>query len=464
MNIKAKVLALTIMLITFSCPLVPTPDATPIAEGVILQEENDLPRFNISSVPFTDLEDNHIGDTFPLDRNPSPCPQVSTDWPFAHVSDLGLKWVRLSLDSIELEQARNWDNYSEFEINKCQEEAIKYLAENGVTILHVLVYWDRNLHADRYPNYRITQDKEQFLQYAYMIAKYFRGDIEYYEILNEAYFYVEVEDYIQLIREVIPLIHNADPDAKIVVGGTTNLMYADQQAYLYEVIQSDIIQLVDGIALHPMYGSSPEYEDIRDYYYDYPNLIQEIKNTAFANGFTGDFFTEEMNWRTAINQNIYEPWEYSPAVAAKYYARGIATNLGLGLWAGIGGENYETIPQVATVIQNLSTIMADFKPTDINVKIYSEAENIVHYTFSNDNGDSLLVIWVDGAAVDDDPGVHASLLFSDLQIDEGIGFDIFEDFGQELVTEEADGNLTIEDLLIKDYPIVIKLVGVDAGY
>ena len=310
MNIKAKDLALTIFLITISCIPTPTPVVTPtipIAEGEILQEGNNLPKSDISPEPFTELENNRIGDTFPLDRNLAPCPEVSTDWPFAHARTLGLKWVRLSLDSIELEQARNLDNFSEFEINQCQGEAIKYLADNGVTILHVLVYWDRDLHADRYPNYRIKQDEKLFLDYTKMIVESFRGYIQYYEILNEAYFYVDAEDYIELIRQVIPVIHHADPDAKIVVGGTTNLMYADQQAYLYEVIQSDIIQLVDGIAMHPMYGSSPQYEDIQEYYYDYPNLIQDIKGTAIANGFTGEFFAEEMNWRTAINPNIYEP-------------------------------------------------------------------------------------------------------------------------------------------------------------
>ena len=102
--------------------------------------------------------------------------------------------------------------------------------------------------------------------------------------------------------------------------------------------------------------------------------------------------------------------------------------------------------------------MAGFEPAELNVEIDSEAENIVHYAFSNENGDRLLVIWTDGAAVDDDPGVEVSLLFNNIQANNAVGFDILEDYKQELITDSIDGNLVIEDLLIKDYPIIIKLV------
>jgi hypothetical protein len=96
--------------------------------------------------------------------------------------------------------------------------------------------------------------------------------------------------------------------------------------------------LVDGVATHPMYGVSPQYDEVRQYYDDYPSLLQEIREVASAHGFSGEYFAEEMNWRTPINPNPYEPWEYSALVAAKYYARGILMNLGEDFWAGIGGE------------------------------------------------------------------------------------------------------------------------------
>ena len=58
----------------------------------------------------------------------------------------------------------------------------------------------------------------------------------------------------------------------------------------------------------------------------------------------------------AINPHPYEIWQYSETQAAKYYARGIVINLGLDLWAGIGGERYETIAPVVKVVQSLSNL------------------------------------------------------------------------------------------------------------
>jgi len=437
--------------------LTPQPTISPELAPT-LQGGNELPRTRIlRTTNLTELANNRIGDIFPLDRNPTPCPQVSTDWPAAHVRKLGLKWVRLSLDYIELESVRNWDNYSQFEINQCQDEAIIYLSEHGVTILYILVYWDENLHAENYPNYKNEEDVQLFLDYTRLIVNHFKGRIQYYEILNEAYFYVDVEDYIELIRRVIPVIRMEDPQAKIVVGGTTNLMYDHSQKYLNSLIQSDIISQVDGIAAHPMYGPSPQYDDTRQYYQDYPAIIQDIKDTAIGNGFNGEFFAEEMNWRTSINPNIYEPWEYTSVTAAKYYARGIMMNLGMDLWAGIGGEMYDTITPVVTVVQNLSTVMAGAKPSSLSMEIESEVENIMSYSFSLANGERLFTLWTNGAAVDYDPGVSTTLTFPGISAQSVTGIDALNGFEQELIAETEDGNLVIRDLLVKDYPIIVRI-------
>ena len=264
--------------------------------------------------------------------------------------------MRVSIDYIELEPAREAGNFSKFEINPCHDEVITFLYENDITIMHTIVYWDETLHADRYPNYKNEEEVQQFLDYTRMIVAAFKGRVQYYEILNEGYFYVEVEDYIELIRQVIPVIREEDPAAKIVVGGTTDLMNPGMQWYIGQVIQSDIISQVDGINLHPMYGPSPQYAETRQYYQDYPEIIRGIQNTAGENGFAGEIFAEEMNWRTAINPHPYEIWQYSETQAAKYYARGIVINLGLDLWAGIGGERYETIAPVVKVVQSLSNL------------------------------------------------------------------------------------------------------------
>ena len=55
------------------------------------------------------------------------------------------------------------------------------------------------------------------------------------------------------------------------------------------------------------------------YYQDYPELVQSIKDLATSQGFTGEYFADEMLWTT-----VDEPdWDNGPPVsqliAAKYY-------------------------------------------------------------------------------------------------------------------------------------------------
>ena len=425
-------------------------------QNLRIQVGNVLPMLRLQTKPPNELADNRIGDTFPLDRHTIPCRPASEDEVFTHVVELGFKWVRLSLDTMELEPVRSTGNYSQFEINQCQDEIVTLLSENDITILYTLVYWDENLHTENYPDYQNEDEIQLFLDYTRLIVRHFKGSIQYYEILNEALVYVEAADYVNLVHRVIPVILEEDPRAKIVVGGATDLRHDYSREYFFDVLHSDIMPLIDGIATHPMYGVSPQYDETRQYYENYPSLIQEIKDVASLNGFRGEYFAEEMVWRTSINPYPPEPWQYTPIVAAKYYARGILMNLGMGLWAGIGG-GYDTIPPAVMAVQSLSTTMAGASPDGLTGRIESEAENIMTYGFSLPNGDHLFALWTNGTAVDDDPGISATLTFPGTSAQKVIGIDVLNGIEQELITETVDANLVIRDLLVKDYPIILRL-------
>ena len=430
----------------------------------ILQEGDNLPRVRLITKSLGDLANNRIGDLFPLDRHPLPCAPWDQDWSFTHVRDLGLKWVRMSVDVMEYNQAQSLGLYSQPEINACQDEVVSALAANDITMMHVIVFWDESLHVgENYPRYRKEGEIQPYLDYARLLVRHFKGLIQYYEILNEPVNgppqqHVELADYINLIRRVVPVIREEDPDAKIVVGGATDLRSDYSRDYFFGVIQSNIMLLVDGVAMHPMYGVSPQYDELRQYYYDYPSLVKEIRDVASAHGFSGEYFAEEMSWRTSINPNPYEPWEYSTPVAAKYYARGIVMNLGMDVWAGIAGELYDTIPPVARVVQNLSTVMAGVSPISLSIEIQSEATNIMSYAFSLPNGDMLVAMWTNGTAIDNDPGINTTFTFPGLSARKVVGIDILNSFEQELITETGKGNLVIHNLMVRDYPIILRLI------
>lgn len=436
----------------------PVSDSNVLYHGpnVVIQKGNDLEKTYIEGKTYKDLAQNQIGDTFPLDRHSPPCPCANEDWSFTHVGNLSLKWVRVSLDPIELDQARSWDHFSEFEINPCQDQIITLLAENDITILNNIVYWDKTLHATNYPDYKDQDEIQLYLDYAQMIVNHFKGRINYYEILNEAVVFVDAEDYINLIHRVVPVIRAEDPNAKIVIGGSSNLVYEENLDFLFRILNSDVMTMVDGIALHPLYGASPDYDDARDYYYYYPELVNQIKETSQANGFNGEYFAEEMVWRTISNPNPWEPWQFTPIAAAKYYARGILINRGLDLWAGLGGEYYDEIQPIPKTVKNISNVLVEASPEKILVEIHSDELNIVSYTFVQNNGDHLMALWVNGIAVENDPGITAELIVHGYAGYSAISIDILNGFEQRLITKDMDGNMVIENLLVRDYPLLIR--------
>jgi len=73
------------------------------------------------------------------------------------------------------------------------------------------------------------------------------------------------------------------------------------------------------------------------------------------------------------------------------------------------------------------------------------------------NGDKLLALWTDGIAVDDDPGVEATLTLSGFSAQKVAGIDVLHGFEQQMMIDVVDGNLVIRNLLVKDYPIIFRI-------
>jgi hypothetical protein len=211
---------------------------------------------------------------------------------------------------------------------------------------------------------------------------------------------------------------------------------------------------VDGISWHPFYDNIPS----DPYYQDYPQILKGIKELAASQGFTGEYFADELLWNTdAVVVEV--GWSSGPPVsriiAAKQYTRAITMHRGLGTNVTIS-----TFLQTSLLspIHNLCDTMAGAEPTDISLSVVSEAANIRQYAFSLPNGDKLVTLWINGEIVDDDPGVPATLTFPGTSTQKVIGIDVLHGFEQELIFEIENGNLVIRNFLIKDYPIILRLV------
>lgn len=432
--------------------------------STILQEGNNLPRIRLQPKESGELEDNRIGihfnDLWKLE--PEVFPEGVLD--ASHILKQGMKRARFAINNFDSDRV-HWSNPENI-IDPSHDDFITSLADNGITLTYVLSFWDKEYVAQGgevlYPRFKTEDDIQRYLDFVQFIVHHFKDRIQYYEIWNEPDIrdtiqWIEVEDYIKLVKRTIPVIRQEYPEAKIVVGGLSYLIQSDIQEYLFTILRSDdIMPLVDVISFHSMYGTSPEYDLHKQYYYNYPSLIQEIKDTASAHGFTGEYVADELSWMTP--ECIAYPYTYySETVAAKYYARGIMMNLGIDVIVSQFYAVPEEHPmQIVNTIRNLATVMAGNKPIDLPIEIQSEATNIKSYSFSLSNGDKLLALWTDGVAVDDDPGIRATLTIPNFCAEKVLSMDVLNGVEQEMITNVEDGSLVIRNLLVRDYPIILR--------
>ncbi len=416
----------------------------------ILQEGNDLPRTEFQPKQSMDLEDNRLGQMASLMN----VGMIFVDENCA----LGFKWIRLSLDWFDWPDVESTGIYSKYYVDPSQDQVVNGLIDNGFKIMYTLVYWDENIKTEGqdYSRYKTEEEIQGYLDYLRFILHHFKGRIEYLEILNEPSVvdrkqqYVEVTDYINLVRRAIPVIREEDPDLKIVVGANNPLETQFDRDYFFKILSSDIMPLVDAVSWHIGDNHSPENAE---FYYNYPSLLQEIKSVASSHGFRGEYISEELHWWV----HYYEHVTYSEISAAKYYARGILMHLGMGFLTGVGLGPPSTDPLIERTVRNLCTVMAGAKPTSLPMKIQSDTTLIRNCSFTLTNGDKLVAFWTDGIAVAEDSGVKFNLTLSGFDPQYVIGIDPLNSLQQSLITSNENCNLTLQNLIVRDYPLILKL-------
>jgi len=442
---------------------------------MMLQYGNDLPRTLLQAKSSDELEDNRIGSQW------DGLGQGGDPYLITHIQnailDMGLKRARLSANGTSWDHI-DW-NESEFMIDPSVDDFFTALADNGVTVTYVLNFWDKTVDnskncprvqagqgVEQYrndknmrkrmregrPRFQSEEEVQRYLEYVRFIVHHFKDRVRYYEIWNEPNIFnicsqrIKVDRYIDLVKQTVPVIRDEYPEALIKVGGVTPFADTEQggKDYFFRLLESDIMPLVDAISWHVDQNTSlPNEIELQRYYDEYPSLVQEIKDTAASHGFAGEYIADEVVWSSPLTETV----------AAKYYARSIVMNLGLDLTVGLAGGDPEQRP----TIRNLSTIMAGATPISLPIEIQSEVNNVKSCQFILSNGDQLVALWNDGVAVDDDPGTPSTLTIPGFADWNATGVDILNGFDQELITSTENGDLIIRDLLIKDYPIIIRL-------
>ena len=414
-----------------------------------------------------ELEDNHIGSFWHNLWDYDPLTEILDETDY-----LGVKRFRFSISNKEFEN----------EIIDEHDDFVEALEANGIQLTYALtLYQTLYVQADgerpknledlclRFDTSRedYKQELDYYLEHVAFIVDHYKGRVQYYEIWNEpdnpaCYLGINADDYITLVKETVKVIRNLQAEypaelqnIKIKLGG---IILRPGEEYLLYLLESDeIMREVDVISWHPFYGDSPD--SYPEYYYGYPEIVNNIKETASDHGFTGEYHAEEMNWRPHSEAEDDDSHPSQGEIAyAKYWTRGILMNLGLDVTAGNLRIPHQWV-LASNVVRNLSTIMAGHTTTSLDVEIELLGDNIASYSFALPNGDILFALWTNDVAADHDPGDIMELTFHNLSADRAVGIDVLQGFEQELEYEMVnDGNLVISDLIVKDYPIIIKFI------
>jgi len=436
------------------------------AYDVLTQADNPFPPTLLLSRPSRDIEypDTRLGMGLYSSNIGNDIPHLDTI--LQDFTDLGVKRVDTSLN--ENEPPINWD-YPENEIPPEFDQFVDGLNANGITVSYLLHFWDKEGHPEgdglETPRFKTKEQIEAFLDYVRFIVGHFRGRIQYYTIWTEPDYCgdgglkcIETQDYINLARETIPVIREEDPRAKVVLAPYV-LYYARRE--VFTILESPVIRDFDGIQWHGIYDVFPGSAHYGNYYYEYPALLADIQRTAAANGFKGEYWGTELSWCTQEVPDCKPPDQpqeilATDKLAAKYAARVVVTQLGMDIGVSFGGLNSDLAPWTTPAVRNLYTIMAGTAPSGLDVRIKSQATNIVSYAFTTPEGDRMLALWTDGVALENDPGVKADLTIHGLEAENVVALDVHYGFEQELVTQDDNGDLVIPGLLVKDYPLILR--------
>ena len=430
-------------------------------------------------------------------------------WPLHYSA--GFKWARIGYHDDPI----NW-HWVEKErgvlrIDPETDAAVTELAENGVDIVMSLGFgnrlysgpatrpvpqlWEWNYDMPAPPT--TPEALAGWERYVEFMVKHFRDRVDHFEIWNEwnisCYWGAvpRLEDYLAVAKAAIPIIRKHAPEAKIMMGSwagfphgisawTPEQLAVKEREMLYLQATRQLAPDIDEIGWHPCYQADPDQRT--GYTADVQALQQWLRNI----GFRGHCMVTEWNYSA-----LYPPLSDADAARAwcggfratemekaKYVAQFFTRHTALGLesffcemyFPQFGVLDLSLLrrsfdadpisplqPQAAYyVTRNLATILDGMEPGEMEFSIDPASPNLEAFALKSPNGHAL-AIWQGGRAKDQCDGTPVDVRVN-TDCRRAVADDPINGVSQELTIAEQDDTLVLKNVLLRDSPLILRLL------
>lgn len=431
-------------------------------------------------------------------------------WPLHY--DAGFKWARVGYHDDPI----NWHWVEKekgvLKIDPVTDAAVTELAEQGVEIVMSLNFgnrlysgpavrdvpqlWEWNYDMPAPPT--TPEALAAWSRYVEFMVKHFRDRVQHFEVWNEwnisCYWGAtpRVDDYLAVARAAIPVIRKNAPKAKIMMGSWAGFphgistwnaaqMAAKEKQLMILEATRQLAGEVDEIGWHPFYQTDPER--LRNYAAD----VRALRRWLESVGFRGHGMATEWNYSasypavadTQEAKGWFGGFKATEMEKAKYVAQVFTRHTALGVesffcelyFPQFGLLDLSLLrrsfdadpipplqPQAAYyVTRNLATMLDRMEPGEFDFAIDSPPANLEAYPLKTPDGHAL-ALWLGGRATDHCEGTPVDVRVK-VPCRKAVACDPLNGVTQELRLASQDDALVLQGILVRDWPLILRLIG-----
>ncbi|MHB1456546.1 MAG: discoidin domain-containing protein [Armatimonadota bacterium] len=435
--------------------------------------------------------------------------ETKKTWPMELNS--GVKINRISQWGDKTDWASIEQKKGVYRIDPEVDRAIDESVRNGVDILLTLDYGN-NLYQtvknapDFGPTWHLShpflqcapttpEAVEAFAKWCEFMATHFKGRVKYFEIWNEenGWFFddwaktnsVEMTiKYGQALLAASKAIKEANPDAKVVFGGTAGMTLD----YPRLALEQGAGPYIDAFAFHP-YGH-PTPEGVPSHYLsinkdvwewlprpaeiiDYETQIAALRNLLHKFNPGMQIWADEMNWMAPGEPPMTQNGDGSELSQGKHLARFFSINSWLGCgavwWSLYNANNIQEWAVIRSSDQSpraayysagyVSTILDDVKAApDVRVESIGKAPaDLMIKPWRNGQGDVIIGVWRTSPADDRCKPQPIDLRVVGVKSGSTEIMDSLYGYRQAAKVKASDRSMDIPGLMVGDWPLFIRI-------